>query len=171
MILEIAVCALRRLSAKGTHCGICFTAASTVPLHIHCWQSCLYMLYTCCQDRPYEPALLRAARHMLACTQLFMSQTLQGEALPPKTADLMIHSAEGQKQDSGPDNLEGNVHSKCASLASNQSFILSRLPHHHFAASWNIQMHHLRSTNTEARRSLSTTRSRFEAAKPHFTQP
>ncbi len=53
-----------------------------------------------------------------------MSQTLQGEALPLETADLMTHSAEGYKQDSGPGNQEGNVHSQCTALASNQSSAL-----------------------------------------------
>ena len=52
-----------------------------------------------------------------------MSQTLQGEALPPETADLMTHSAEGHEQHSGPDKLEGSLHSKCTALASHQSSV------------------------------------------------
>ena len=93
---------------------------------IHRWQCCLYMLYTCCQDRSLKPALPRASRHMLASMHatFHITDPLQGEALPLKTADLMTHSAEGHKQASGPDKLEGNVCSKCKALASNLSSVL-----------------------------------------------
>ena len=66
------------------------------PFMLHWWQSCLYMLYTCCQDRSLKPALLSdcktctyACMNVITVVTFSMSQTLQGEALPPETADLM----------------------------------------------------------------------------------